>query len=194
MNLKGTSLVGGSVNYCRVENDFYATDPKSVEDLLALESFTGESILEPCCGEGHISKVLNNKINCNIVSKDLIYRGYGEGGVDFIKEDFTNKKYTHVITNPPYKHAKEFIDKSLAITTNKVAMFLKIQFLEGQSRKEWFQKTPLKYVYVFSKRQVTLNNGNDINPKTKKKWANTMCFAWFVWEQGYKGCPMIKWI
>lgn len=192
--LAGTSLAGGSVNYERVENDFYATDPQSVMDLLQLENFNGDTILEPCCGQGHISKVLESNTNCKVWSQDLINRGYGQGGIDFLKADFGDRKYTHIVTNPPYKYAKEFVAKSLSITTGKVAMFLKIQFLEGQARKEWFKNTPLKYVYVFSKRQVVLNNGLETNPKTGKKWANTMCFAWFVWEHRYNGEPIIKWI
>ena len=73
-------------------------------------------------------------------------------------------------------------------------MFLKIQFLEGQARKEWFKNSPLKYVYVFSKRQDPWRDGESLNPKTGKKWGSTMCFAWFVWEQGYAGEPTIKWI
>jgi hypothetical protein len=31
-------------------------------------------------------------------------------------------------------------------------MFLKLQFLESADRYEWFKNTPLKMVYVFSKR------------------------------------------
>ena len=27
-----------------------------------------------------------------------------------------------------------------------------------------------------------------------KKWNSTMCFAWFVWEKGYSGDTIIKWI
>lgn len=34
---------------------------------------------------------------------------------------------------------------------NKVAMFLKVQFLEGKSWKEFFKKYPPKIVYVSSK-------------------------------------------
>ena len=27
-----------------------------------------------------------------------------------------------------------------------------------------------------------------------KRWSSTMCFAWFVWEKGYIGQPIINWI
>lgn len=41
----------------RAWGDYYATEPKATEWLLRLEKFNGP-ILEPACGEGHISKVL----------------------------------------------------------------------------------------------------------------------------------------
>ena len=41
----------------RAHGDYYATEPKATEWLLKLEKFNGP-ILEPACGEGHISKVL----------------------------------------------------------------------------------------------------------------------------------------
>lgn len=70
------------------------------------------------------------------------------------------------------------------VATNKVIMFAKIQLLEGAARKELLMNSPLKRVYVFSKRVSPLNNGLDHDEKGKP-WATTMCFAWFVWEHGY---------
>jgi len=194
MALKGTSLAGGSVNYERVENDYYATDPGSTYGLFNVEDFDGDSFLEPCCGEGHISKVIEEQFpDAEIVSTDLIDRGFGEGGIDFLTTKY-ERNFDNVITNPPYKLAQEFIEKSLEITNKKVVMFLKIQFLEGIGRYEMFQNTPLKIVHVFSGRQDPWRNGEPKNPKTGKKWGSTMCFAWFVWEHGYEGKPQINWI
>lgn len=200
--LKGTSLVGGTVNYTRVENDYYATNPQSVRDLLDTYEIDGETFYEPCVGEGHIAKVLKDYFpNAEVYGTDLVDRGYGDGRFDFLNENWEDRqdlliprKVDWIITNPPYSLAKEFIDKSLNMTNKGVAMFLKIQFLEGQARKEWFKNSPLKYVYVFSKRQDPFRNGEEVNPKTGKKWGSTMCFAWFVWEIGYKEEPIIRWI
>ena len=187
--LTGTSLSGTSMSRERVENDYYATPPESTIALLEREKFFGD-ILEPCCGEGHISEVLKD-YGYDVVSNDLIDRGYGEFNEDYLKA--TELKATNVITNPPFKYAKEFIEKSLHDTTGKVAMFCKIQLLEGVSRRKMFENTPLKTVYVFTKRQNPLRNGSPVD-ENGKKWASTMCFAWFVWEHGYEGKPSIEWI
>lgn len=42
-----------------------------------------------------------------------------------------------IITNPPYKYAAEFVQHALDIIDNgqKVAMFLKLTFLEGEKRR-----------------------------------------------------------
>ena len=193
--LKGTSLVGGSVNYERVANDFYATDPDSVRALFDNVNIVGDSFYEPCVGQGHIADVIKEYFPyATVYVSDIVDRGY-KGTVikDFVNSE-PKVKTDWVITNPPYKYAKEFIDNSLKVANKGVAMFLKIQFLEGQSRKEWFKSNHLKYVYVFSKRQDPWRNGEKVNPKTGKKWGSTMCFAWFIWEKGYKGEPIIRWI
>ena len=41
----------------RQREDYYATEPKATEWLCKLEQFDGR-ILEPSCGEGHMSRVL----------------------------------------------------------------------------------------------------------------------------------------
>ena len=187
--LTGTSLSGTSVSRSRVTDDYYATPPESTKALMDIEKFEG-NILEPCCGEGHISEILKD-YGYDVISNDLIDRGYGEFNEDFLTSG--NLRADNIITNPPFKYAKEFIEKSLEITTGKVAMFCKIQLLEGVARREMFENTPLKTVYVFTKRQNPLRNGSPVD-ENGKKWASTMCFAWFIWEHGYEGSPEIKWI
>ena len=191
--LKGTSLSGTSTTRDRVENDYYATPKESVESLLNNEQVNG-LVLEPCVGGGHVADVLK-KVAKRVDCLDIVDRGY-EGTVesDFLKIVPT-PKYDWIITNPPYKLAQEFIEQSLKSVKEdgKVAMFLKIQFLEGNKRNIFFQETPPKTVYVFSKRQNPMRNGDPLDEKGKP-WSSTMCFAWFVWEKGFTGDPVIKWI
>ena len=114
------------------------------------------------------------------------------GGVDFLTADYP-EKFNNVITNPPFSLAKEFVEKALEVATEKVILFAKIQFLEGQQRKDFFAAHPPKAVYVFSKRVNPLRNGLEVDEKGKP-WSSTMCFAWFVWEHGYTGEPCIRWL
>ena len=200
MSLQGAKLAGGNPENERVENDYYATNPEAVKMLL--KSYHGfdkmKTILEPCVGEGHITNTINDfyKNEKDITNLDLIDRGYSNTIVaDFLTYK-TDKKYEGIITNPPYSLAKEFVEKGMELLTDngQMAMFLKIQFLEGQKRKELFEKYPPKYIYVFRNRMATWNNGLEKDPKTGKRWATTMCHAWFIWEKGSKSEPIIRWL
>ena len=172
----------------RERNDFYATPPHATN--LFLNNFKLEgTILEPSCGMGHISEVVKAH-GYEVLSKDIIDYGYGNEISDFMEEEGT---YGTVISNPPFKIAKEFVEKALKVSDRYVIFLLKLQFLESEARKEMFQNTPLKYVYVHSKRIACWKGGEEFDEKGKK-WAGTQAYAWFVWEHGYVGRPTIEWI
>jgi len=194
--LQGSKLAGGNPKNERVENDFYATDPQAVELLMEKYQFNEGSFLEPCVGNGNISSVIRDKFpNSKIVGIDIVNRGYPNLIVsDFITYE-TNQKFDNIITNPPYSLAKEFVEKGMELLNDngKMAMFLKIQFLEGVKRIDMFKKYPPKYIYVFSKRMATWNNGEQFN-QNGKRWATTMCHAWFIWEKEFIGEPIVRWL
>ena len=202
-NTKSIYVTLGASNHIeeeREENDYYATHPSAVEWLCELETFS-HKIWEPCCGEGHISKVLKEH-GYDVKSTDLIDRGYGEGGVDFLKT--TEIVDCDIITNPPYSMAQEMVEHAMEIITpgHKVAMFLKLTFLESDGRKELFHKYPAKKIWVSSNRILCGKNGdfwqrdNEGNIKYNKKTgepkllSSAACYAWFIFEKGYNG-PMI---
>ena len=181
----------GARNYAqneREKNDYYATEPKALELLLDLEKFN-HKVWECACGEGHLSKVLKER-GYNVLSSDLIDRGYGYGGVDFlsVKDEFQGD----IITNPPYKFAMEFVEHALEIipTGNRIAMFLKLQFLESKSRRTLFEKYPPKIIYVSTGRLCCAMNGEF----EKYSKSNAVTYAWFIWVKGYKGLPTIEWV
>lgn len=180
----------GSSNHTEAEraaNDFYATDPSAVEKLLELEQFS-RRIWEPACGQGHISRVLESHGH-EVFSTDLVNRGYGNPeSVDFLAQNIPDFD-GDIITNPPYSHALEFVKRSLEIVRpgGKVAMFLKLQFLEGLERGEFYEATPPKKVYVSSGRLACAKNGDFAHTN------NAIAFAWYIWERGYTGKPVLDW-
>lgn len=172
----------------RQQEDYYATNPKTVEKLLEVESFN-HYIWEPACGEGHISKVLEAHWH-KVFSTDLIDRGYGRGNTDFLKyKPEKGRNSMDIITNPPYKYAQEFVEHALDISMEsvKIAMLLKIQFLEGKKRRPLFDKHPPQTIYVFTERQECAKNGIFTG-------GSAVCYAWFVWKKGYCGPTRLKWI
>ena len=173
----------------REDNDYYATEPKAVRLLMEMENWDKKlPIFEPACGQGHLSEELK-KLGYDVISTDLIDRGYGVGGMDFLKDYYTLPN-TNILTNPPYKYANQFIIKSLEMISdgNKVAMFLPIRYLEGKARKKLFAEHPPKTIYISSSRLKCAINGNFDDLK-----GSAVAYSWFVWEKGYKGETIIKW-
>lgn len=176
----------------RSKNDFYATPPLAVEQLLEVEKFN-ENIWEPAVGMGHISNILE-KNGYKVKKSDIIKM---TDDPDFEKIDFlmTSGKWEgDIVTNPPFCLAQPFINKALDLVEDgaKVAMFLKIQFLEGTKRyNSIFVDNPPKRIYVAVSRYGCTRDGVfDENGNS----GSAICYCWFIWEKGFKGDPIIKWI
>ena len=130
----------GHANEEREQYDYYATEPKAVELLLEVEKFHPH-IWECACGGGHMANVLKEH-GYIVAQSDLIDRGCADFTMDFLDADEGFEG--DIITNPPYKYAKEFVEKAIEVVRDggKVAMFLQLAFLTSQSRKEMFEKHP----------------------------------------------------
>lgn len=184
----------GSSNHTdtkRSDNDFYATPPSATRNLLELETFS-TNVWEPCCGMGHIASELEKK-GYSVKKTDIFDYGC-EGCLSGEDYDFLRLNETYdgdIITNPPYGLATEFAEHALDIITtgHKVAMFLKIQFLETQKRYELFKKYPPKIIYVSVRRYGCSADGKFLNGES----SSAVCYCWFVWEKGFQGDPVIKW-
>lgn len=181
----------------REANDFYATDPIAIDKLLKVEK-PSDHIWECAAGEGHLAERLK-EFGFEVTTSDIIERNYK---LDFI-QDFlqmsqcglgVNEEYD-ILTNPPYKYAKEFVLHALNLIRNgrKVYMFLKLTFLESKARyKELFSKYPPKKVYVFSERVLCAKNAEF--QKMKDGGGSAVAYAWYIWEKGYQGKTTIEWI
>lgn len=167
----------------RETHDFYPTWPPATKALLAVERFEG-AIWEPACGDGAMSRVIE-EAGYNVISTDLVDRGYGQGGCDFMME--WSPRAPNIVTNPPFRWAVEFTNRALFLTTGKVALFLRLAFLEGVERGRWFGATPLARVWVMSRR-VPIQRGRIADDGDS---SGMMAFAWFVWDHRYLGRPEI---
>lgn len=152
----------GASSHCkeeREENDYYATDPKALEVLLEKETFSNK-VWECAVGGGHLAEVLK-KNNYLVKCSDIIDRGYPNTKIiDFLQ--FNENWPFDILTNPPYSKAIQFLYKGMNILyqDRRIAMFLKVQFLEGGKRGILFEEYPPEKIYVFCDRVECAKNGN----------------------------------
>lgn len=164
--------------------DFFPTPAWATHALIENEKFSG-NIWECACGDGAMSEVLS-LTGCKVVSSDLIDRGYGEGGVDFLKSD---RVYDNIVTNPPYNAAEGFVSVGLKSVKKKFALLLRLAFLEGANRRETiFSKMPPTRIWVFSER-ITFYPAGAI-----QKGSGTTAYAWFVWDKSVDHGTEVKWL
>ena len=163
--------------------DFFPTPPWAVHALIENEKFNGE-IWDCACGDGTMSRVLE-KTGQPVRSSDLYDRGFGESGVDFLT---TRSRADNIVTNPPYNCAERFVASGLKNANRKLALLLRLAFLEGANRaKTIFKIMPPSRVWVFSERITFYPSG------VEPKGSGTTAYAWFVWDKDALGSTELKW-
>ena len=159
--------------------------------LLQIEDIDKKKVIWECAaGQKHLSNVFE-KYGYKVRSSDIVVRTEGVEQLDFLSQ---NEKWDGtIITNPPYNQAVKFVEKAMETVSdgNKVIMFLKVQFLEGKSRKKLFEKYPPKTVWVSSSRIMCAKNGNF--KEMIAGGGSAVAYAFYVWEKGYKGNTTLKW-
>ena len=154
-----------------LSNDFVKTPKEITEALLKYEKFEG-NILEPCCGDGAISKVLEKQYQ--VISSDKFKNGYGEQ-----KDLFEiTESYDNIITNPPFTQQQLIKKHLLSITKNKLVLLWYAKNIGNEIETK--SSKHLKTVYIF---------------KSKVPWVEVKIgwlFAWYVWDKNYEGDITIK--
>lgn len=170
----GAKIIGA--NGIREEADFYPT-PRPV--TVALLDFlntnriidVGMRALEPCCGDGAISKVLY-EYGFKVENHDLRVTEFGGDGIDYLTTPF---KADAIITNPPFNLSQQFIEKALE-EADIVAMLLKCQYWHVRKRTELFERNPPAYVLPLTWRPNFFGD--------KATGSSTIDFIWTVWVKG----------
>ena len=103
----------------------------------------------------------------------------------------------NVVSNPPFSVAEAMIRHLLPLIRpgGKMALVLRTAFLEGACRDALYATMPPRRIWVSKSRASMLpgvmgaardQHGAIIQPPGR---GSTICFAWFVFEPGYRG-PM----
>ncbi|SMD12948.1 SAM-dependent methyltransferase [Primorskyibacter flagellatus] len=159
-----------------------------VEHIIEQEVGTSSmSALEPACGRGYMAQALKEYFG-TVTATDVHDYGYGET-VDFLANVCATASHDWVITNPPFRRAEEFIQRSLPIARRGVAMLVRTVFIESVGRYErLFSQTPPSKVAQFVER-VPMVRG-----RVDRKASTATGYAWVIWEKGTGTSPSLVWV
>ena len=166
----------------RKRHDYYPTAPVATFALHSCIKVIPQPVWEPAAGRGWMSKEL---IRCGhkVVSTDLyVHRNPFvpiKTGVDFFETTKSPRKARAIITNPPYRKAgpERFFAHALALDVDFLALYCRINFLEGESRRQLFEQHPPRILMLSSRTHTDekrLSRGEQIG--------GMVAHAWFVWD------------
>lgn len=167
-------------------DDFYRTPREAVLTLLALERFA-EVIREDACGDGAISKVLE-EAGHTVQLADLRDRGCtnrdGEiAAVADYLESCGSSTDCDKITNPPFNLVNQWAAHALREhRPRKMALLLNFNMMCGADnadRNFWMDEWPPARIIVFTRRLPMMHRDAYEGPKN----GSQMNTAWFIWER-----------
>jgi len=164
----------------REKYDHYNTPAYTIRSLLNNHEIK-YPVLEPCAG--NLAIVHNLKYD-EVFTNDINQDSPTATNLDYLQfNEIWYNRYKTIITNPPFNIALDIIKKALIDVVNggEVIMLLRLNFLGSKKRHDFWQQHPPKIIYVLSKRPKFINNKSD-----------SIEYAWFVWEKGYRGKTEIK--
>lgn len=171
----GAMMNGGKGNREKPDNQWYPTPPECTVALMQAESFALsalgiKTIWEPACGDGAMAEIIEH-YGYDVIGTDLIDRGYGQGGRDFLHEQKPLAR--GIITNPPYDElAEAFIRHAFHLGVEYVAMLLKSNYFHVSGRARLYFENPPIQEYKLTWRPDFMGYGNP-----------TMTCTWFVWRK-----------
>jgi hypothetical protein len=161
---------------------YHPTPPRGARALLARESFKGV-LWECACGDGAISKILE-AAGFEVVSTDLVDRGYGRGGHDFLANN--TMLADHIITNPPYGPVRGLSARSVehALTRIRpggtVCMLLRTNWEAPQAHQHLMARCCRKYTFS---RRLEMHRGG----YTGRKHSPQLDVSWYVFNNEHTG-------
>lgn len=115
---------------------------------------------------------------------------YGYAPVrDFLSYPYEANAVDWVITNPPFRLAEEFVQRSFNVARQGVAMLVRTVFLESVGRyNRLFQSDPPSILAQFVERVPMVKGRLD------QKATTATGYAWLVWEKGNNSASKLVWI
>ena len=151
----------------RTSLDYFPTPPwaaRAACEFLArelAEPLREQTLWEPACGEGHMMRGLTDYFGCAFGTD--VHPFDGVASHDFLLPALPRAMATApdwVMTNPPFKLAREFVMRAIEVARRGVVMFVRSSFTEGDERYRAIFSGDLtpSYVVTYVERVVLLRD------------------------------------
>ena len=184
--------------------DYYATPATEVLNILETLSydFSGQTILEPCCGGGHMIAGIQKYLDAHeqtpaaLKATDFKDRDFRSNkwelqyDLDFLADDYPIDNVDVIIMNPPYATLEPFLIRALEIAQDKLIVLCRVQALEGANRyKNIFKDNPPTEIYGYVDRIQCWKGGE------KPAGSSAQMYAWMIWDKkAPAAAPTWHWI
>jgi hypothetical protein len=169
----------------RDDHDFYVEPAWCSERLFAVEPFVG-LIWDPAAGSGTIPRAARAAGLSNFAS-DIANHGCGPRQ-DFLIASAPAEAFD-VVTNPPFRLARAFIERAVALGARKTAVIFPTARLNAA---RWLEPLPLAKIYLLTPRP-SMPPG-EVIARGERPGGGRMDFAWLVFNHSHSGPPELRWL
>jgi hypothetical protein len=198
--LRGPLRKRESSLWAREANDWYVEPSWCSLRLFEAEPFRG-GICDPACGAGNIVRSALAH-GFTVEASDLVRRDadLSMNTVDWFDDGlWCESGLENIVCNPPFglcddrkRGTHPFVELCLSRASRKVALLLPANWVQGDRRSRWLEKTPLRRVWFLSPRP-SMPPGAVI-AAGGKPGNGTTDYAWLVWQRDYDGRPEVRWL
>lgn len=182
----------------REANDWYQEPRWVSKRLFEDETFRG-SLCDPACGGGNIVMEAMEAGLAPVIGSDIVQRDAAFGSIIRDWMTYDGPGFDNIVSNPPFGLCDDrkagthpFVEKCLAKANRKVALLLPANWVQGDKRSRWLEKSPLRRVWFISPRP-SMPPGHVIAAGAKPG-NGTTDYAVFVWQHDYDGPPEVRWL
>lgn len=114
----------------RKMHDNYPTPVSIVQELVRRWVLPEMMVWEPCSGDGRLAEVMH-RVGCSVISTDISM------SKDFF--DYNHTLAPTLVTNPPFKYIRPFIDHAFDIGVQKMALVCPERLWACKKGREQFE-------------------------------------------------------
>jgi hypothetical protein len=162
----------------RRERDSYPTPLSVVDAMLDRLDWRHEIVWEPCAGDGRMVDALAKR-GVTVIGHDI------ETGRDFF--DWQTAQATTLITNPPFKMIRQFVDHAFAIGVERMALVCNERLWAcGKGHDQWSRHRPSRFANLTWREDYLGKGGSPDRALAISVWDTPHAdeCRYEVWERG----------